>query len=448
MHMAFEELARLYGPVVGLKLGKQKLVLISSHDLVKKALLNDDLNGRPNGFFFRVRSFGKEKGVLFAGGPCWSQLRRFTVRHLRSFGFGQEVMGQRMEYEARCLIDLLKKQAEQGPVPMHNAFEVAVLNSLWWMIASKRFEPDDAKLKEILFVVHEVFRLNDTVGGVLSHLPLLRFVLPELSGYNELISMLRRFWKFFDDEIADHEHTLDQQQQQLPRDLIDAFLIEMRQGSRGSGSETIFDRENLLILSLDLFLAGTKTTTDTLGTMIAFLTLNPKWKEELQYELDNVVGRDRSPVLADIPFLPKIEAFIAESQRYLLLSPLAIPHRAMKDVLLEGYVIPKDTTIVLNFHSVHTDDHHWDNPEEFRPERFLDESGRYQHNNSSIPFGLGKRRCLGEGLARWSLFLLLTHVLHHFDFQSSDGSPSPEILGQDGFTISPRPYYLTLKVRD
>lgn len=62
-HLAFEELSQTYGPLVGLKMGKQKFLVISSHDLIKSALLRDEFNGRPSGFFFRFRSFGKEKGL-------------------------------------------------------------------------------------------------------------------------------------------------------------------------------------------------------------------------------------------------------------------------------------------------------------------------------------------------------------------------------------------------
>jgi len=63
IYLAFQELARTYGPVLGLKLGNQKVVVISTHDLVKKALLQPEFNGRPDGFFFRIRSFGKRKGT-------------------------------------------------------------------------------------------------------------------------------------------------------------------------------------------------------------------------------------------------------------------------------------------------------------------------------------------------------------------------------------------------
>lgn len=70
--------------------------------------------------------------------------------------------------------------------------------------------------------------------------------------------------------------------------------------------------ENLLILCFDLFLAGSKTTTDTLATIFLFLSLNPEWLKVLQDELDSVVGRSRAPTEDDLPSLPITEAFLAE----------------------------------------------------------------------------------------------------------------------------------------
>lgn len=67
-----------------------------------------------------------------------------------------------------------------------------------------------------------------------------------------------------------------------------------------------------MILCLDMFLAGLKTTTDTLATLFLFLTLNPDWIKKLQNELDVVVGKDRSPTLNDMDSCPIIEAFLSE----------------------------------------------------------------------------------------------------------------------------------------
>lgn len=97
-------------------------------------------------------------GVLFTDGTKWSQHRRFSLRHLRSFGFGHRKMEDHLITEAEDLVKFLHKQSLVGPVPMHSAFDIAVINSLWSMFAGRRFEYDDQKLKEILQVTHDAFR--------------------------------------------------------------------------------------------------------------------------------------------------------------------------------------------------------------------------------------------------------------------------------------------------
>ncbi|XP_014230693.1 methyl farnesoate epoxidase-like [Trichogramma pretiosum] len=445
-HLAFQELAKAYGPVVGLKLGKHKFVAISTNELVKKALLTDEFNGRPQGFFFRLRSFGKAKGVLFTEGSIWSQHRRFTLRRLKEFGLGQDTMVQQVEFEASNFINFLGEQSKKGPVAMHTVFDLPVLNSLWQMFAGRRFEYDDAKVKEILDVVHDVFRTNDTMGGIISFMPFLRFIIPELSGYNHLVSTHEKLWGFLDEEIKLHEENLPTSQ---PRDLIDAFLMEIRDQTHSANREeqSIFDRENLLILCLDLFLAGSKTTTDSLSLIFAFLGRNVNYVKELQSELDDVLGRNCAPTLADVTRLPKIESFLAEAARYLIMAPMGVPHRSTNDVFFEGYEIPKDTIILMNFYSANNDEKVWKDPQEFRPQRFLDENGKLRSNSASIPFGVGKRRCLGEVLARHTLFLFFASILHYYDVSPSPDHPLPELLGYDGFVISPKPYYLKLTPR-
>ncbi|GAB1865261.1 Probable cytochrome P450 305a1 [Camponotus japonicus] len=436
IHLALQELEGRYGPILGLKLGNQRVVVISTHDLVKKAILRDEFNGRPDGFFFRVRAFGKRKGLLFTDGAAWSQCRKFTTRHLRAFGIGQSAMKQQLVFEAQELVDHLQNMSERGAVLMQTVFDVAVLNSLWFMIAGHRFGYEDERLQQALEVSHDAFKLMDILGGVMSQMPFLRFIIPELSGYNELMRILEKLWSFLDEEIKMHESEPPNQ----PRDLIDAFLFEI--SNKNDDENTIFDRENLLVLCLDLFLAGSKTTIDTLTTTFLFLSLNPEWLKILQTELDNVVGRSRVPTEDDLPFLPMTEAFLAEAQRYLILAPLGIPHKTLEEVSINEYRIPKDTFVIFDYYSAHNDKAYWDQPEVFRPQRFLDERGQFRRNNYSLPFGLGKRRCPGEQLARSSLFMFLTNVVHHFDMELPADHDKPELRGYDGFTLSPKPYYL------
>lgn len=92
-------------------------------------------------------------------------------------------------------------------------------------------------------------RLTDTVGGVLSHMPFLRFVAPELLGYKSVMANLERLWAFIHDEITKHEANLPGVDDQ-PRDLIDAFLMEIRTHMKAGNAddETIFQRKPLRFL--------------------------------------------------------------------------------------------------------------------------------------------------------------------------------------------------------
>lgn len=155
-----EELSRVYGPVMGIKLGRQKFVVISGNELVRKTAARDEFNGRPDGFFFRLRAFGKRKGVLFTDGPAWIQTRKTTMKHLRSFGFGGKIMENYVKLEAEALVSHLQSEIVrlEKPLEVQEIFDVTVLNTLWMMIAGYRFSYEDTRLKYILSVVHDAFR--------------------------------------------------------------------------------------------------------------------------------------------------------------------------------------------------------------------------------------------------------------------------------------------------
>lgn len=95
------------------------------------------------------------------------------------------------------------------------------------------------KNKQNYYAFLSPHRLMDTMGGIISQLPFLRFIIPELSGYNELMRILRKLWSFLDEEITLHEKHLTENE---PQDLIEAFLLEIA-SNNNDRKDTIFDRE-------------------------------------------------------------------------------------------------------------------------------------------------------------------------------------------------------------
>lgn len=134
-HLLWQYLAKIYGPVVGLRFLNDHIVIISGRDTIKEFYGRDEFNGRPDGFFFRVRSFDKRLGVVFTDGDLWEDQRRFTMKTLKQLGFGKVSMFQHIEQEAAELMQYFKKNNE---IYMHNAFDISVLNVMWKILGGER----------------------------------------------------------------------------------------------------------------------------------------------------------------------------------------------------------------------------------------------------------------------------------------------------------------------
>jgi methyl farnesoate epoxidase/farnesoate epoxidase len=97
--------------------------------------------------------------------------------------------------------------------------------------------------------------------------------------------------------------------------------------------------------------------------------------------------------------------------------------------------------------NVLSDRDHWGDPEVFRPERFLDSDGKFLKDEWMINFGIGKRTCIGESLAKNVLFLFFATFLQQFSVSLPEGDPRPSTKPQAGFTTAPYPFRIKLKHR-
>ncbi|XP_018367758.1 PREDICTED: cytochrome P450 18a1 [Trachymyrmex cornetzi] len=119
-----------------------------------------------------------------------------------------------------------------------------------------------------------------------------------------------------------------------------------------------------------------------------------------------------------------------------------------RDVMLNDYMIPAGTSIVSLLYAVHMDPELWDEPEAFRPSRFLSADGKVSQPPFFMPFGVGRRKCLGEILARMEIFLFFTSLMHMFNLSLPEGAPLPSLEGIMGVTVSPTPFKVCLLQRD
>ena len=138
------------------------------------------------------------------------------------------------------------------------------------------------------------------------------------------------------------------------------------------------------------------------------------------------------------------EAVICEVLRKSSVVPLGILHRALEDETIDGYLIPKETTIIANIYGAHHDPQVWGDPEIFRPERWIDSDGKLKKFDQLVAFSAGKRSCIGEPIARMQLFLFITNIFQKFDVKAAGKLPPPDGFG---VTLSPFPFEATFTKR-
>ncbi|XP_047442829.1 uncharacterized protein LOC125009169 [Mugil cephalus] len=439
-HIYFVKLADVYGNVFSVRLGSEKMVLVSGYKMVKEAIVTQAENfvdRPPNAMGERFYS-GQSGGLFMSNGETWKRQRRFALSTLRNFGLGKSTMEQCICEEIQHLQEEIKKE-KGGPFRPAGLFNNAVSNIVCQLVMGKRFDYSDHNFQIMLKYLSEILVLEGSMWGILYQA--FPGVMKHLPGkHNELFNYFDILKDFISQEVQSHKKDLDHSN---PRDYIDTFLIEMEKHKE---SDLGFSETNLALCSLDLFLAGTETTSTTLMWALIYLINNPDVQEKVHAEIDTVIGQTRPPVMADRTNLPYTDAVIHEIQRIGNIVPLNGLRMAAKDTTLGGYMIPKGTALMPILTSVLFDKTEWETPDDFNPKHFLDAQGKFVKKDAFLPFSAGKRVCLGEGLAKMELFLFMVGLLQKFSFSAPDGVELSTEAGT-GTTRVPVPFKVQAKTR-
>ncbi|KAL0333435.1 UNVERIFIED_CONTAM: Iridoid oxidase [Sesamum angustifolium] len=167
-----------------------------------------------------------------------------------------------------------------------------------------------------------------------------------------------------------------------------------------------------------MFFGGTETTSSTIEWGMSELLRNPDAMKKLQDEVDRIVGRGRKLEESDLNNMPYLQATVKEILRLHPVFPMLLPRNSMQDTEFMGYVVPKNTQIFVNAWAIHRDPASWSDPLSFKPERFLGSDIDYKGQNFELlPFGSGRRTCIGLALGHRMVSLTLASLVQAFDWK-------------------------------
>ncbi|EHB02542.1 Cytochrome P450 2S1 [Heterocephalus glaber] len=405
-------LSKKYGPVFTVHLGPwRRVVVLVGHKAVQEALGDqaEEFSGR--GTLATLDQTFNGHGVFFANGERWRQLRKFTMLVLRDLGMGKREGEELIQAEVQHLVEVF--QGTEGcPFDPSLLLVQATSNIVCLLLFGLRFSYEDEEFQAV------VRAAGGTLLGISSPwgqtYEMFSQLLQPLPGpHTQFLRHLDTLVAFTAQQVQRHQGNLDTSG---PAPPLPAFSQEEQNLS------TEFTEKNLLMTVTYLLFAGTMTVGATVRYALLLLLKYPEVQKQVQEELMRELQAGQAPCLGDRVRLPYTDAVLHEAQRLLALVPMGMPHVVTRTTHFRGYTLPQGTEIFPLLGSVLHDPAVFEQPEEFNPGRFLDVEGRFKP--AFLPYSLGKRVCLGEGLARAELFLFFTAILQAFSLESPSSPDS------------------------
>ncbi|WVZ79411.1 hypothetical protein U9M48_026991 [Paspalum notatum var. saurae] len=457
-HQALQRLAARHGPLLYLRLGSVPAVAACSPDAARAVLKTHEAAflDRPKPTAVHRLTYGGQDFSFSAYGPYWRFMKRACVQELLSGRTLDRLRHVRREEVARLVGGggaLARAAAGGERVDVDAALMGLTGDIVSRMVMSRRWTGDDVGTEEMRRVVAETAELTGTFNlqdyiGVFKHW--------DVQGLGRRIDEVhRKFDAMMERILTAREGERRRRREEAAAgdggaamDVLD-MLFDMHEDE---AAEMRLTRDNIKAFMLDIFAAGTDTTTITLEWALSELINNPGVLRRAQAELDAVVGASRLADESDIPRLPYLQAIAKETLRLHPTGPLVV-RRSMEPCKVLGYDVPAGATVFVNVWAIGRDPAAWaPDPLAFRPERFLeggDGAGldvRGQHFHL-LPFGSGRRICPGASLAMLVVQAALAAMVQCFEWAPVGGAPVDMEEGP-GLTLPRKhPLVCTVKAR-
>ncbi|BFI30206.1 protein MpCYP829-like25 [Marchantia polymorpha subsp. ruderalis] len=439
-HLNFLRLAAEYGPIVRLELGAVQILVISSAELAKEILETQDhiFASRPSNIKAEVAFFGRD--LLFAPlGDRFRLMRKVLAVEL----LGPKRIQQFRESRRQEVLYTVNRIIEEGhggrELIVEELLQESAFCVLTRMIFNRTFYSTEQYEKEEenqMKNIHKLFSALTAMktSGIGDSFPSLRKF--DLDGFEGQLTKIRvQLDTCLSKIIEQHRHRAAARAD--PRaessDFLDVLLCLQTDASHEAHG---FPDDDIKALLLDILLAGTDATRLLVVWAMCNLMKHPHVMKKVQQELDDVVGRERLVDESDMKNLAYLGAVARETLRLHPGSPVTVAHVCTKDTQVGGYDVRQNTSAFVNLYALHRDPKLWDNPLEFRPERWL--HGELDHKRKEfayLPFGAGRRMCPGMNLGSLVAHFTLAQLMHTCNFSLPVGMKPDDISLAEKFGV-------------
>ncbi|PBK80852.1 cytochrome P450 [Armillaria gallica] len=433
-YLRYEELTQKYGPIFSMRRGMTDIIVIGRYEPALEIMEKENaiLQDRPRSIAVQETLCRNMRMLMMRAGERYKRFRRAVQSQLHPRVI-QTYQPLQVKNAVNLVMDLLDDPSQH--IEHAKRYAASVIITLTYGKPSTTTYSDPLVQKIMMFmrrfgtVARQGAYWVDTV-------PILRYV----PGY---LSDLHKWHK---EELAFSRSSVDTVKDKISRneEIIKPNFV---QNLLEKNAEYQMNEDEIAFLSGGLFLAGADTTASAISIMMMAAACFPEAQRKVQAQLDTVVGPHRVPTYADESDLPFVTAFIYECYRWRPVTAAGFPHRATKDIIWQGYRIPAGATVIGSHWSIGRSPEVFPDPEDFRPERWLDSEGAVRDDLKSLNFGFGRRVCPGQHLANKSLFITTAFVLWAFRLKQMDDSPINTLAFTPTVNLHPLPFKLQFETR-
>ncbi|KAI4314791.1 hypothetical protein L6164_027664 [Bauhinia variegata] len=440
-HRGLAKLAKQYGGVLRLKMGFLNMVAISNPDAARQVLQVQDniFSNRPATIAISYLTYNRADMAFANYGPFWRQMRKLCVLKLFSRKRAESWQSVRDE------VDIVVRTVAANIGKPVNIGEL-VFNLTKNIIYRAAFGSNSQEGQDEFISILQEFSKLFGAFNIADFIPYLGWVDPQ--GLNTRLAKARAALDGFIDKIVDEHmekkirnsnNNVDEES-----DMVDELMAFYSNGDEAKVSESDdlhssikLTKDNIKAIIMDVMFGGTETVASAIEWAMAELMRSPEYLKGVQQELDDVVGLERRVEECDFDKLNHLKCALKETLRLHPPIPLLL-HETAEDAVVSGYYIPKKSRVMINAWAIGRDEGSWEDPETFKPWRFLKQGAPdFKGSNFEfIPFGSGRRSCPGMQLGLYALELAVAHLVHCFSWELPDGMKPSEMDTNDVFGLT------------